>query len=332
MIVDPERTRPPEVSDLSDLLRRLRPLVRLLSVGVMRPTEELTETALPVAVDLVDFEQVLLGLVFNAKEATRDHGELTIATEPRELKDGEVLGLPQGAYAELLIIDHGCGMTEEVQARLFEQDFSTKGDHPGHGASLARIREIVHGWGGEIIAEEGEGGGTVMRLLLPLSSEPVTLHTILSEHAVAPPGLSRTPRRAAGGTRVTAAPVADPIARVLLVDDDEEFREVLRRMLEQSGFRVVAAGNAGELSRILGEYTEGIDLLLADVVIPGDGGPAIAKQVRAFFPELLVLYMSGYSEEIVRAHGVRTGGTMFLEKPFTREELIGRLGVLLSRT
>ncbi len=324
----PHSTNHLEVADLSELIRRLRPLIRLLSVGVMSPSEKLATFPLPILVNPTDFEQVLLGLVFNAKEAVSDHGTLAIETDRCAIPgDGsaEGLGLAAGEYAELRVVDSGAGMTEEVQSHLFEAAFTTKGERTGHGMPLPAIQQVVQGWGGAVGVVTKKGTGTTIRILLPQSTLPLAE----PDGEVVPPTTETFASARVVSVGEGGAPDPPPQGTILLVDDDAALRGVVRRMLELSGFRVLAADGVAQVRSVLADHSGPLDLLLTDVMLPGGDGGVIAAVVRREYPATPVLFMSGYEESVVREHGVADVGVSFLEKPFSREELLGRISALL---
>jgi two-component system cell cycle sensor histidine kinase/response regulator CckA len=262
------------------------------------------QPALPrVLGDRGQVEQIVLNLAVNARDAMPDGGTLTIETANVQLEEDYArthLGVKPGSYVALIVTDTGTGMTADVQTRLFEPFFTTKAVGKGTGLGLATVHGIVMRCGGSITVDSELGKGTSFKVYFP---------------------------QAGAATIVVPAPV--PPARpdglpetVLVVDDAEGFRNITTKFLEQQGYRVLVAANANDAVQLF-EEDGSVDVLLTDVVMPGASGPELIRRLVAQRPELKVIYMSGYTEEVIVHHGVLTQGTAFLHKPFTAET-VGR--------
>ena len=275
------------VADMAVFLRRL--IGTDVDVQVVPAT-----TPLWVRIDPTQLEQVILNLALNARDALAPGGAITIAVRA-------VRSEPNGAApaALLLVEDNGCGMTAETRARIFEPFFSTKAPGKGTGLGLSTVREIVASAGGRIDVESRSGAGTRFEIRLPLA-------------------VPRKPRRV-----VPERPRAETKRHggILIVDDDAEIREVLHERLCEAGYVVATAGSAREArARIRARDTQ-IDVLIADVSLPG-GGAALARAVRHQYPRVRVIFMSGHCESDVRAKGAGEASAPFLHKPFAVEELL----------
>lgn len=246
-----------------------------------------------VRADASQIEQVLMNLVVNAREAMPRGGTVRIETAL------------DGANAVVTVADDGEGMTAEVREHLFEPFFTTK--ESGTGLGLATVYGIVKQSGGEISVETSPGCGTTFRVSLPAVTE---------EPDSAPPD--------AGGA---VAPAAG--ATILLVEDDDSVRELAREILEEEGYRILAAGSTTEAADAAASFPGRIDLLLTDVVMPGGSGRELADRLRSDRPDLPVLFVSGYSGTIIARHGVLEEGIEFLEKPFSPAELRERVARLV---
>ncbi|MBV9793324.1 MAG: PAS domain S-box protein [Actinobacteria bacterium] len=311
-----EVTRP-EVLDLNEAVQGAGQLLdRTLGEHIkltISPDPELW----PVKADRGQLEQVLLNLAVNARDAMPGGGRLTIDTSNVEADETYASGRPgltPGRYTRLRVSDSGVGMDRATLDRLFEPFFTTKPKGRGTGLSLATVYGIVTGAGGAIDVYSEPGLGTAFSVLLPASAE------------AAGAALAAGPAGAGDGQ-------AGPDGRgetVLLVEDESSLRDLTSRILTRHGYRVhaMATGTkAVELARVPGQV---IDLLLTDVVMPEMMGNEVAAAVRAVVPGLPALYMSGYAQPILDAHGVPALAIDILEKPFTEAALLGRVRAALD--
>jgi len=207
------------------------------------------------------------------------------------------LNVKPGPYVALTVTDTGTGMTPEVQARLFEPFFTTKEPGKGTGMSMATVHGIVMRSGGSVSVFSEVGKGTTFTVYFP-SAEVV-------ESAAAAASAARL--HFGGET-------------VLLVEDSEGLRELAQRLLARQGYTVIVASSAEEALRLFDENLA-IDLVLTDVVMPGASGPALVRQLMEKRPTVKVIYMSGYTEDVITQHGVLQPGIAFLHKPFTSDTL-----------
>jgi CheY-like chemotaxis protein len=248
-----------------------------------------------VAADLAQLKQVVVNLALNARDAMPDGGILTLETAVA------------GDSVVLRVRDNGDGMDAATRSRALEPFFTTKPEGEGTGLGLSVVYGVVDGLGGRLSIESAIGLGTIVEVALPaaeaLPDEPV-------EAQVEP----------------AAAPNAE---RVLVVEDRQVVRELTRDVLESAGFEVVAVIGGREA---LDEVATGerFDLLLTDVVMPEMSGPELAVKLRAKHPELPVLYMSGYTDDVLSAHELAQAATAFLRKPFGNAELIAAARTLLD--
>ncbi|HEX5138259.1 MAG TPA: PAS domain S-box protein [Planctomycetota bacterium] len=222
-----------------------------------------------VRVDPVQIEQVLLNLVINACDAMPDGGTLVISTEEVAVPEGHV-ALPAGRYALLRVADTGIGMDQETLARAFEPFFTTKEVGKGTGLGLAVVHGVVTQSGGHIEAESAPGAGATFRIHLPIAE------------GEAEPERGRPSCPAAGGTET-----------ILVVEDEPRVLDITRRVLEERGYRVVAASSGDEALARLASVPE-IRLLLTDVVMPGMDGQELASRVLRAHPQIRVVLLTGY--------------------------------------
>ncbi len=293
------------IHDTEQLLRRL--------IGEDIELVTMTSADLPaIRVDPGHFEQLLINLVVNARDAMPRGGRLVIATElvPGEgmrINDPE---LPAPDMVRLTVSDTGTGMTDEVLAHLFEPFFTTKEAGRGTGLGLATCYGIVKQAGGEIRVESTLGVGSAFFADFPAQKEP----------AVEEPRSLPAPVKSTGGHET-----------VLLVEDEQIVRDLAVRVLREAGYRILPAARGDEALAIARQHGAPIDLLVTDVVMPGMNGRDLALALMAERPGLAVLYMSGYNEELTEPHGVLPSGRQFLAKPFTPQTLVGRVRELLDR-
>jgi two-component system cell cycle sensor histidine kinase/response regulator CckA len=296
----------PRVLQLNDVVEGLTPMLsRLIGEDV-----ELVATLAPsldsVHADPNQLEQVLVNLAVNARDAMPEGGLLTIRTANVELDDEYVAHHADavvGPHVMLSVSDTGVGMDAETLSHVFEPFFTTKPLGVGTGLGLSTAYGIVTQSGGSMWVYSEPGHGTTFKALLPRAGVPAT------EDA------TRTPEPAAASGSET----------ILLAEDEESLRRLTARILEQRGYEVIAAETATEAVRIAERNGRKIDLLLTDLVMPELSGTALAERVCTLLPDVRVLFMSGYSDEIVTRNGTLTPGSAFLEKPFSANELAAKV-------
>ena len=237
-------------------------------------------------------------------------GKLTIETRGVRLREEDRALYPdlsQGRYVQLAVSDTGAGMTDEVKARLFEPFFTTKEPGKGTGLGLSTVYGIVKQSGGYVIVQSEHGRGSSFHIYLPKAQGVAEKH--------APPVTDA----ALGGTET-----------ILLVEDEESVRQLVRDTLVAKGYQVLEAegGEAGlELSAA---HTGKIDLVITDVVMPGIGGRELVKQLSNTRPDTKVLYLSGYTEDAIVSDGSIESGTAFLQKPFSLQHLSRKVREVLG--
>ncbi|MCK6532818.1 MAG: ATP-binding protein [Polyangiaceae bacterium] len=304
-VIEPIRV---DVNELSRQTERM--LARLLSEDI-EIEQVLAKGLWAVEVDPSQLEQVLLNLAVNARDAMPKGGHLTIETQNVTLDDDYAREHPEvdaGDYVLLAVSDTGTGMSEEVRVRVFEPFFTTKPVGQGTGLGLATVYGIVKQAGGHIWVYSEPGKGTTIKIYLPR----------VDGDAQSLPG-RRPSQRPVGGTE-----------RVLVVEDEAPVRRLLVRTLHGAGYTVIEAANGADALLKLSSADGQLDLLVTDVVMPQMGGRELAKKVLEKHPELPVLYLSGYTENAIVHHGVLDAGLVFLQKPFTPEELLRRVRDVLD--
>jgi PAS domain S-box-containing protein len=291
------------VAELESMLRRLIGEDIAFSTALVAGTAQ-------VKADRGQIEQVIMNLVVNARDAMPGGGRLLVATRRLSIElpenDGYP-GLPPGEYVALEVQDTGAGMSEEVQSHLFEPFFTTKEPGKGTGLGLSTAYGIVAQSGGRIIVQSAEGQGSTFRVLLP------------AEQGAAPKAQGR--RGFASLPRGTET--------VLLVEDEQGVRELIRDFLLRCGYTVLEAADPTEALALFDAKRDVLQLLITDVVMPQMNGRELAERLVARRPGLGVLFMSGYTDDQVLAHGVARGAG-FLQKPFTPDVLARKVREVLD--
>ncbi len=265
-----------------------------------------------VKVDLGQIEQVLVNLAVNARDAMPDGGQLTIETSRAELDETYAathLGVKPGRYVLLAVTDTGTGMKAATLGHLFEPFFTTKEQGKGTGLGLSTVYGIVKQSGGHIEVYSEPGLGTTFKIYLPAVEE--------EEKRDLPPSSAIRKRNPASET-------------ILLVEDEESLRVLVRRTLESRGYSVLTPASTDEALLVSERNAVSIHLLLTDIVMPGMLGTEVARRARAFRPDLKVLYMSGYTDESIMQRGILQGDEAFIQKPFTPDALSQKVREVLD--
>jgi len=299
-----------QVVDLNDSLSQMNKMLnRLLGEDIELVTRHAKDLG-RVRTNSSHIEQVVMNLVVNARDAMPTGGKLTVSTSNVVLEDSYTQGLvpgKPGPYVLLTVSDTGIGMDPATQARIFEPFFTTKEQHKGTGLGLSTVFGIVQQSGGHIWVHSELGHGTTFKIYLP---------AVDAEPDVARPVLNLATLR---GTET-----------ILLVEDEEQVREIALGVLRRYGYLVIPAQNAGEALIITEKYKNSIHLLLTDVVMPQMSGPELAKRLLAGFPKMKVLCMSGYNDDSVIRHGVLESGMAFFQKPITPTSLARKVREVLD--
>ncbi len=253
--------------------------------------------------DAGQIEQVIMNLVVNSKDAMPNGGKITIQTANVSLNSDdrrrEYTYIQPGVYVVLSVTDTGEGMDKETQLRIFEPFFTTKEKGKGTGLGLSTVYGIIKQSGGYVLVESEPRQGTTFRIYLPRvedAADPVSLVGVSPSQG--------------GGSET-----------VLLVEDEESVRQLVRETLESKGYNILEADNGDAALQIVADYSGKIDMLITDVVMPGMSGRELSAKLCASYPQTKVLYLSGYTEDAIVHEGVIDPDTAFLQKPFTLQAL-----------
>jgi two-component system, cell cycle sensor histidine kinase and response regulator CckA len=301
----------PKVLDLNAAVSETcKMLLRVLGEDIQLTTR-LAPALGQIKADPTQIEQVLMNLAINARDAMPQGGKLTIETSNTELDQTycqqKHIELQPGNYVLLTIRDSGIGMDKEIQARLFEPFFTTKEEGKGTGLGLATVYGIIRQSGGCIWVNSEVGKGTTFKVYLP-QWKGILKEFPLESHPPVPLG---------SGT-------------ILLVEDEDALREISSKLLKSMGYKVIAAASGTDAIRIAGEFTQPIDLLMTDVVMPGMNGRELAEVLAASHPQMKVLYVSGHTDDVMVHYAILKPGVAFLQKPFTRDGLAKKVQEVLG--
>jgi two-component system cell cycle sensor histidine kinase/response regulator CckA len=300
----------PRVLDLNAVVQDMENFLRRLIGESIELVTKLDPDVGSIKADPTQLQQVMMNLAVNARDAMLSGGRLEIRTENVQIdpRRAEVIGLAEpGAYVRLSVIDTGHGMDAETQARIFEPFFTTKEQNKGVGLGLATVYGIVQQSGGVITIRSKVGAGTVFKIYLRRTNEP-------AEVIVRPSGDRALPR----GSET-----------ILLVEDEESVRALLRQLLQVSGYRVLEASNGMEALNCVEAHAGSVDLLVTDIVMPVMGGRELAEKLQKSAPHLPVIFMSGYANDPKLLEEMR-GPCSFIPKPFTVESLAVRVREMLD--
>jgi signal transduction histidine kinase/ActR/RegA family two-component response regulator len=299
----------PRVIELVALIEDLAPMLERLVGEHIALRTALDERVGRIRADPSQMEQVLLNLAVNARDAMARGGTLTIELTPATLPDERGEGSPTRAGISLVVRDTGVGIPPEVQPHLFEPFFTTKAPGKGTGLGLATVYGIVTQSGGSIRIASEPGLGTSVMIWLPCTADEAE-----------PAG--------AGGREAGEARGRETI---LLVEDEDDIRDLVAETLLGRGYTVIQARDGADALRVVGESNRPIDLVLTDVVMPNLSGRDLVRQLSETHPRLNVLYISGYTVDALGDHGVLEAGTNLLYKPFAPQQLLTKLREVLDR-
>jgi CheY-like chemotaxis protein len=294
-------------SIVEDMDRLLRPLIgeNIELVTHLAPAVGCTRA------DAGQLEQVIMNLVVNAKDAMPSGGKISIRTASVILDDSyrpENTFIQNGPYIRISVSDTGLGMDRDTQARIFEPFFTTKEKGKGTGLGLSTVYGIIKQSGGYVFVQSELGRGTVFTIYFPRVDEPS------EAHGAAPVSLA-----AVGGSET-----------ILLVEDEESVRQLVRETLEARGYHVLEAENGNAGLALAASHPGILHLVITDVVMPGLSGHELVQQLIPARPGIKVLYLSGYAQDAVDANASADAPRAFLQKPFTLQSLSRKVREVLG--
>ncbi len=286
----------PQMLDLNVVVGEMESMLRrLIGEDTTLSTEYAPDIGL-VNLDRGQLEQVVVNLVVNARDAMPGGGKVRLCTGTESAESDGVVS----ERVTLVVADSGVGMDETTRERIFEPFFTTKEQGKGTGLGLSTVYGIVKASGGDIVIQSEVGAGTEFRLSFPRADDT----------AVAAP--------------VETPAVPDTVRgweTILVVEDEEPLRRLTRRILESRGYTVLDAADGEEAIRALASAQSRVDLVLTDVVMPGMSGRELVERLLPVYPWIRVLFMSGYTEDMMLQHRIAELGIAVVEKPFSRDDL-----------
>ena len=300
----------PQVLGLNEQVAQAQPMLRQLVPAIVNLRFELEAQPDTVCIDASQLQQLLLNLVTNARDAIEGSGWIMVETTTGELQASAAAQLehPQpGRYVVLAVTDSGQGMDAETKAQVFEPFFTTKPMGRGTGLGLATVYGIVRHAGGTISVYTEPGRGSTFKVYLPLSAAP----------------------------RESAAPGVESVStsgteRILIVEDHDDVRKFMRQTLQRAGYRIVEAAAPGEALERVQQAGFEPALLITDVVLPEMSGVALARELTSRFRALAVLYVSGYTPNVIVKQGMLKPGFSYLAKPFSPADLLRKTRAMLD--
>jgi signal transduction histidine kinase/ActR/RegA family two-component response regulator len=294
----------PRIFDLNDRLQELSNLLRPLMGDDVEMVIRTKADSAPIEADPGQIDQIVMNLAVNARDAMPRGGRFILETNLVQLDENFAVqhSIPKpGHYVVLAASDNGVGMDETTRNRIFDPFFTTKEFGKGTGLGLATVYGIVKQSGGHIWVYSEPGRGTTFKIyFLSAWQQP----------------------RTAAGNEPEAVPVKAEGNTILLVDDDQIMRRLTRRMLEDHGYTVIEASNGKAALQLAQSHPGEIGVVLTDVMMPAMNGPDLAAQLHQTHPDLPVVYMSGYTGELIGQDELMKSGFALLEKPFTRTALL----------
>src|ERR1700733_9825224 len=306
------QTLRPQVLDLGDALSDLTMLLRRLIGEKVKLDLVHGRDLWPVKVDVSQFEQVVVNLAVNARDAMPDGGKLSVRTANVTAEEATQLaykGMPAAEYVRIDVSDTGTGIPADIVDKIFEPFFSTKEVGKGTGLGLSTVYGIVKQTGGFIYVDSEPGKGTSFRIFLPR-------HHPEKEVASDPVAAKEAPTEAKPRTDLTGQ------GTILLVEDEEGLRSLNARGLRSRGYSVIEASNGVEALEALEEKEGAVDLVVSDVVMPEMDGPTLLKTMRGKNPDLKIIFVSGYAEDAFEKSLPENQQFAFLPKPFTLSQLV----------
>ena len=300
----------PKTLDLNALVANMDRMLRRV-IGEHIELETVLSPGIgSVKADAGQLEQVIMNLAVNARDAMSEGGKLSIRTSNVDVRRSSRVpaDVRPGSYVRLTVADTGKGMDAEIMIHLFEPFYTSKETGKGTGLGLSTVYGIVKQSGGEIVVESEPGRGAIFNIFLPRITD-------VTQRAPATQG---------------ERPVRAGTETILLVEDELGVRQLVREMLRRLGYQIHEANTGADALRIFAQHQNTIDLLLTDVIMPQMSGRELAERLKALRPLLKVLYISGYTDDMLAHHGVLESNVYLLQKPFAPDELAKKLREVLD--
>ena len=297
-----KQTIAPKVLDLNDTVSGMLKMLRHLSGETVKINWKPSADGWQVKMDPSQIDQILMNLCVNARDAIEGVGELTIETKNVTLDDAYCASHGEatpGEYVRLEVADNGKGMDQEVVAHIFEPFFTTKAVGEGTGLGLATIYGIVTQNKGTVEVRSEHGQGTTFTIFLPRTIDIAPEVPQPKDHTACPRGTET----------------------VLVAEDEKAIQKIVKAFLEASGYTVLVAETPAMALQFADEHKCEIELLITDVVMPGMSGRDLAEKISVVCPSMKVLYMSGYTADVIADQGILDANVNFISKPFTRDQL-----------
>jgi two-component system cell cycle sensor histidine kinase/response regulator CckA len=318
-----KQTLRPQVLDLGEVLSDLTMLLRRLIGEKVNLDVVHGRDLWPVNVDISQFEQVIVNLAVNARDAMPEGGRLFLRTaniNADECERFHAKGMPTADYVLVEVTDTGTGIPVTIIDKIFEPFFSTKDIGKGTGLGLSTVYGIIKQTGGFVYVDSAEGKGTTFRIFLPrhVASANETSEPVAEADA---PALAAVVTAANQVVRAASADLTGE-GTILLVEDEEGLRALNARGLTSRGYTVLEAGNGVEAIDVMERTNGRVDLVVSDVVMPEMDGPTLLRELRSRDPSMKIIFVSGYAEDAFQKHLPADGQFAFLAKPFTLKQLV----------
>ncbi len=300
----------PQVIDLNESVRQMAEMLGRVIEENIKLELELDKQIKNIKVDPGHFEQIIMNLVVNSRDAMPEGGKLTMKTENSSIDEtvaSKTRTIP-GPYTLLEISDSGSGMSEETQRKIFDPFFTTKPVGKGTGLGLSTVYGIVKQNKGLIFVESAIGMGTKFRIFFPQTDEKVKVSAIMN-----------TEMNKLRGSET-----------VLVAEDQSELRDLVCETLKSSGYNVIQAKDGIEAFNLIASNKVKIDLVLTDVVMPHMGGHELSQKAKSVESKAKFLFLSGYTEDVLMQQGITSGQTYFMEKPFAMKSLLSKVRHILD--
>jgi len=302
----------PKIIDFNALLCDMQEMLRRLISEDIELSLKLEKHLWHINIDPSQVEQVVMNLVINARDAMPNGGRINLETSNIEITDAYIkdhVQIAPGPHVMLTVNDTGCGISEQVKARIFEPFFTTKEQGKGTGLGLSTVYGIVKQAGGSIFVYSQVGHGTTFKLYFPATRERRTAKIPLQ---------SLQPVDKGGGETI------------LIVEDEGEIRELLREILLEKGYKVIAAVDGEDALQRSSAFPGTIHLMLTDVIMPKMSGRELSERLAITRPKMPVIFMSGYTADVMANRGMFENGINYLEKPFTPVSVLSKVRSTLA--